>query len=153
MECANGRFRCCPHRCRTRENRVRPLPTTEYHAAADQFGGFCYLNNVAIAANWLVQQGQRVAILDIDYHHGNGTQEIFYGRSDVLFLSIHADPRYEYPYYWGFADEYGDGPGLGFNHNYPLPPGTQAPAYLDTLARALIQIRPSCQTVSSFPWG
>lgn len=112
-----------------------------HHAAADQFGGFCYLNNVAIAANWLVQQGQRVAILDIDYHHGNGTQEIFYGRSDVLFLSIHADPRYEYPYYWGFADEYGDGPGLGFNHNYPLPPGTQAPAYLDTLARALIQIR------------
>jgi acetoin utilization deacetylase AcuC-like enzyme len=111
-----------------------------HHAAADQFGGFCYLNNAAIAANWLVQQGQRVAILDVDYHHGNGTQEIFYGRSDVLFLSLHADPRYEYPYYWGFADEYGDGPGLGFNHNYPLPPGTQATAYLDTLAHALGQI-------------
>jgi acetoin utilization deacetylase AcuC-like enzyme len=112
-----------------------------HHAAADQFGGFCYLNNVAIAANWLVQQGQRVAILDVDYHHGNGTQEIFYGRSDVLFISIHADPRYEYPFYWGFADEYGSGPGLGFNHNYPLPPGTQAAAYLASLTQALSQIR------------
>ena len=112
-----------------------------HHAAADLFGGFCYLNNAAIAANWLVQQGQRVAILDIDYHHGNGTQEIFYGRSDVLFLSIHADPRYEYPFYWGFADEYGQGPGLGFNHNYPLPPGTKNNAYLDALNQALIQVR------------
>lgn len=112
-----------------------------HHAAADLFGGFCYLNNAAIAANWLVQQGQRVAILDIDYHHGNGTQEIFYGRSDVLFLSIHADPRYEYPFYWGFADEYGYGPGLGFNHNYPLPPGTKAKSYLTALAQALIHVR------------
>jgi len=112
-----------------------------HHAAADLFGGFCYLNNAAIAANWLVQQGQRVAILDIDYHHGNGTQEIFYGRSDVLFVSIHADPRYDYPFYWGFADEYGQGPGLGFNHNYPLPPGTKVKAYLATLAQALTQIR------------
>lgn len=111
-----------------------------HHASAEQFGGFCYLNNVAIAANWLVQQGQRVAILDIDYHHGNGTQEIFYGRSDVLFISIHADPRYEYPYYWGFADEYGFGSGYGYNHNYPLPPGTQAETYLHTLAKALVHI-------------
>ncbi len=112
-----------------------------HHAAADLFGGFCYLNNAAIAANWLVQQGQRVAILDIDYHHGNGTQEIFYGRSDVLFTSIHADPRYEYPYYWGFADEYGYGSGLGFNHNYPLPPGTKAKAYFSALTQALVHIR------------
>ena len=112
-----------------------------HHAAAEQFGGFCYLNNVAIAANWLVQQGQRVAILDIDYHHGNGTQEIFYGRSDVLFVSIHADPRYEYPYYWGFADEYGQGSGYGFNHNLPLPPNTAGPAYLSALTKALTHVR------------
>lgn len=112
-----------------------------HHASAEQFGGFCYLNNTAIAANWLVQQGQRVAILDVDYHHGNGTQEIFYGRSDVLFVSIHADPRYEYPYYWGFADEYGYGSGYGFNHNLPLPPGTQGPAYLSALIKALTHVR------------
>lgn len=112
-----------------------------HHASADQFGGYCYLNNTAVAANWLVQQGQRVAILDIDYHHGNGTQEIFYGRSDVLFVSIHADPRYEYPFYWGFADEYGQGSGYGFNHNLPLPPGTQAEAYLSALLKAVTHIR------------
>ena len=112
-----------------------------HHAASDLFGGFCYLNNAAIAANWLVQQGQRVAILDVDYHHGNGTQEIFYGRSDVLFISIHADPRYEYPFYWGFADEYGQGAGFGFNHNYPLPPNTNGKTYLSALAKALVHIR------------
>src|SRR5690606_6400143 len=80
-----------------------------HHAGADFYGGFCYLNNTAIAAQWLVEAGQRVAILDLDYHHGNGTQEIFYGRADVLTCSIHADPLYDYPYYWGFADEYGSG--------------------------------------------
>ncbi|NHZ72174.1 MAG: histone deacetylase family protein, partial [Aquificales bacterium] len=69
-----------------------------HHTGAAFFGGGCYLNNTAIAANWLLQQGRRVAILDIDYHHGNGTQDIFYNRSDVLFCSLHADPLYEYPY-------------------------------------------------------
>lgn len=107
-----------------------------HHAAANLYGGFCYLNNAAIAANWLVQQGQRVAILDLDYHHGNGTQAIFYGRSDVLFLSIHADPLYEYPYYWGYADEYGQDAGTGFNHNYPLSRGCQENEYMEALADA-----------------
>lgn len=112
-----------------------------HHVATDLFGGFCYLNNAAIAANWLVNQGQRVAILDIDYHHGNGTQTIFYGRSDVLFCSIHADPLYEYPYYWGFADEFGVGPGVNYNFNFPLPRGTGDDLYLQTLAEALAKIR------------
>ncbi len=112
-----------------------------HHAATDMFGGFCYLNNAAIAANWMVQQGQRVAILDVDYHHGNGTQAIFYGRAEVLFCSLHADPFKEYPYYWGFADEYGRGAGKGYNFNFPLPPGTEEAAYLAALGQALTRIR------------
>jgi acetoin utilization deacetylase AcuC-like enzyme len=112
-----------------------------HHAAADYFGGFCYLNNVAIAANWLVEQGQRVAILDLDYHHGNGTQAIFYNRSETLFCSIHADPLNEYPYYWGYADEYGVGPGENYNFNYPLPRGTRETEYLSALDDALDRIR------------
>lgn len=108
-----------------------------HHAAADLIGGYCYLNNAAIAANWLVQQGQRVAIIDIDYHHGNGTQAIFYGRSDVFVSSLHADPFNEYPYYWGYADEFGDGPGRNHNFNYPLPHHTQETQYLQTLDEAL----------------
>lgn len=112
-----------------------------HHAAADLFGGYCYVNNAAVAANWLVQQGQRVAILDLDYHHGNGTQSIFYGRSDVLVCSIHADPLNEYPFYWGYADEYGEGAGRNYNFNYPLPRQTQADAYLKAVETTLIKVR------------
>lgn len=122
-----------------------------HHAAADMYGGFCYLNNAAIATQWLVEEGQRVAILDLDYHHGNGTQEIFYGRADVLTCSIHADPLHEYPFYWGFADEYGVGAGENHNFNFPLPVGTREPAYLVALDIALRRIRafvPDCLVIS-----
>ncbi|MCA9963389.1 MAG: histone deacetylase family protein [Anaerolineales bacterium] len=112
-----------------------------HHATADLYGGYCFLNNAAIAAQWLVDQGQRVAILDVDYHHGNGTQAIFYGRSDVLFCSLHADPLDEYPNYWGFADEFGEGEGENYNFNYPMPLGTEEPAYLESLKAALAQVR------------
>jgi acetoin utilization deacetylase AcuC-like enzyme len=112
-----------------------------HHAAANLFGGFCYLNNAAIAANWLVQQGQRVAIIDIDYHHGNGTQAIFYQRNDVFVSSLHADPLNEYPFYWGYADEFGSGAGHLYNYNYPLPPGTTEERYLRTLDEALERVR------------
>jgi len=112
-----------------------------HHAGPHHYGGRSYLNNAAIAANWLVQQGHRVAILDIDYHHGNGTQAVFYGRSDVLVCSIHADPFYDYPYYWGFADEFGVGSGLNYNYNFPLPRGSQERNYLEALTAALIKIR------------
>ncbi|MBE2197883.1 MAG: histone deacetylase family protein [Anaerolinea sp.] len=112
-----------------------------HHASVSLFGGYCYLNNAAIAANWLVQQGQRVAIVDIDYHHGNGTQSIFYNRSDVLVCSIHADPFNEYPYYWGYADEYGEGTGQNYNFNFPLPQGAQETLYLRTLEQALTKVR------------
>ncbi|MBK6327209.1 MAG: histone deacetylase family protein [Chloroflexi bacterium] len=112
-----------------------------HHAGPSYYGGRSYLNNAAIAGNWLVQQGRRVAILDIDFHHGNGTQAVFYGRSDVLVCSIHADPFYDYPYFWGFADEFGVGSGLNYNYNFPLPRGSQETAYLETLSAALIKIR------------
>ena len=89
-----------------------------HHAAADLYGGYCFLNNAAIAAQYLLDGGaERVAILDVDYHHGNGTQAIFYDRPDVLFLSLHGHPGEEFPYFLGWPDERGDGPGEGFNGN------------------------------------
>lgn len=92
-----------------------------HHAYADMAGGFCFLNNVAIAAQHARSNHQRVAILDVDVHHGNGTQGIFYQRADVLTVSIHADPHHFYPFYWGHANETGEGEGAGFNLNLPLP--------------------------------
>lgn len=96
-----------------------------HHAAADYYGGYCFLNNAAIAAQWLRDQGAgRVSVLDVDYHHGNGTQAIFYDRADVQFVSLHGDPTTEYPFFLGYADETGEGAGEGFNVNYPLAWGT-----------------------------
>ncbi|MGH1415220.1 MAG: histone deacetylase family protein [Pelagimonas sp.] len=112
-----------------------------HHAYHDQAGGFCFLNNAAIAAQDLQEQGARVAILDVDVHHGNGTQGIFETRSDVLTVSIHADPDAFYPFYWGHAHERGIGDGLGANLNIPLPRGTQDDAYLEALAHALQRIQ------------
>ena len=103
-----------------------------HHAGPDFMGGYCFLNNAAVAAQTLRNQGaQRVAVLDVDYHHGNGTQSIFYDRSDVLFISIHGDPRTEYPFYLGHADETGEGAGAGLNRNLPLPAGTSAATGFD----------------------
>ncbi len=108
-----------------------------HHAAADYIGGYCYLNNAAIAAQAMLDQGaRRVAILDVDYHHGNGTQDIFYDRPDVLFASIHGDPRFEYPYFLGYADEKGQGPGEGFNRNYPLAAGSDWSVWSQALGDA-----------------
>ncbi len=96
-----------------------------HHAGRRAAGGYCYINNAAVAAEALRDAGaRRVSVLDIDYHHGNGTQEIFYGRGDVQTVSIHADPMVEYPYFLGHADETGTGPGEGANLNLPLPHGT-----------------------------
>ena len=111
-----------------------------HHATADMYGGFCYLNNAAIAAQWLAGQGRRVAILDVDYHHGNGTQAIFYTRPGIFFCSIHADPLDEYPYYWGYADERGAGPGLGTTLNLPLPLGCDEAGYWPALQTACAAI-------------
>jgi acetoin utilization deacetylase AcuC-like enzyme len=112
-----------------------------HHAGADYMGGYCYLNNAAIAAEAAITAGRkRVAILDVDYHHGNGTQDIFYERGDVLFVSIHADPRTDYPFFWGHADELGEGLGEGANLNLPLPQGTGRRDYEAALDTALAAI-------------
>jgi acetoin utilization deacetylase AcuC-like enzyme len=95
-----------------------------HHAATDMYGGYCFLNNAAIAAQAFIDGGaERVAILDVDFHHGNGTQDIFYRRSDVLFCSLHGRPEDAFPYFLGYKDEVGAGEGEGFNVNYPMPPG------------------------------
>ena len=109
-----------------------------HHAAHSAYGGYCFLNNAALAAQQLRDRGfARVAVLDVDYHHGNGTQDIFYGRADVLTVSIHGTPETEYPYFLGFADERGEGAGEGFNLNLPLPRGTDWAAWSAALATAL----------------
>lgn len=112
-----------------------------HHAFGDLAGGFCFLNNSGIAAERFLASGLRPAILDVDVHHGNGTQGIFYNRADVLTVSIHADPARFYPFFWGHAHERGAGPGLGYNLNLPLPRGTDDTGFLATLDVALQQIR------------
>ncbi len=111
-----------------------------HHAFGDLAGGFCFLNNSAIAAEWLLRAGRRPAILDVDVHHGNGTQGIFYHRRDVLTVSIHADPMRFYPFFWGHAEERGEGEGRGYNLNLPLPRGTDDAAFLVALDTALQRI-------------
>jgi len=111
-----------------------------HHAERGFFGGFCYFNNAAIAAQYLSKFGN-VAILDIDYHHGNGQQDIFYRRRDILTISIHGHPRFAYPYFSGFADERGEADALGYNINYPLPERIDAAYYLQTLGKALKRIK------------
>jgi acetoin utilization deacetylase AcuC-like enzyme len=112
-----------------------------HHAFVDLAGGFCFLNNAAIAAEQLLRSGAHPAILDIDVHHGNGTQGIFLSRRDVLTVSLHADPSRFYPFFWGHAAERGEGAGRGCNLNLPLPRGTGDDAYLETLDLALRRIR------------
>lgn len=115
-----------------------------HHATADQFGGYCYLNNSAIAAQSLLDTGlRRVTVLDIDYHHGNGTQSVFYARSDVLSVSIHADPDFEFPWFSGHADESGAADGEGWNLNLPLAAGSTLKTWLHALDRALDRIAAS----------
>lgn len=122
-----------------------------HHAGPAFMGGYCFLNNAAIAAQALRDGGlARVAVLDIDYHHGNGTQTCFYERADVLTLSIHGDPRTEYPFFIGHADECGAGAGLGFNLNLPLPRGTGFSDWmcaLDVALKALVDFKPEALVV------
>lgn len=111
-----------------------------HHAFGDLAGGFCFLNNAAIAAERLRSRGLRPAVLDVDVHHGNGTQGIFYGRDDILTVSLHADPERFYPFFWGYAQERGEGRGLGYNLNLPLARGTGDEAFLQALETALAQV-------------
>ncbi|MDR7098880.1 acetoin utilization deacetylase AcuC-like enzyme [Lysobacter niabensis] len=112
-----------------------------HHAGRAVFGGYCFLNNAALAAQRLRDAGlARVAVLDVDYHHGNGTQDIFWERDDVLVVSLHGDPNTEYPFYLGYADERGAGAGTGFNLNLPLPRGTDWAGYSHALEQAFARI-------------
>lgn len=114
-----------------------------HHAMRSQAGGYCYLNNAAIATRFLQQRhsGMRVAVLDFDFHHGNGTQEIFYSDPSVLYVSLHGDPDEEYPFQWGGADERGEGQGQGYNVNVPLPTGTDEARYLEAFDDSLDTVR------------
>ena len=108
-----------------------------HHAGRNCGGGATYLNNAAVAAQTLLSKAKRVLLVDIDVHHGNGTQDIFYERDDVHFISLHRDPAHYHPYFWGHAEERGAGPGTGFNRNAPLPGETDDIAYMATLDTAL----------------
>ncbi|MEB3359611.1 MAG: histone deacetylase family protein [Synechococcales bacterium] len=113
-----------------------------HHAGRDYYGGYCFLNNAAIAAQAFLDAGaERIAILDVDYHHGNGTQAIFYDRADVMFVSLHGHPRLEYPYFSGYADEVGIGAGEGFNRNYPLEWDIGWDAYGQALKDAITHLQ------------
>ena len=125
-----------------------------HHASADCYGGYCFLNNSALAAQALRDAGAaRVAVVDVDYHHGNGTQAIFYERDDVFTASIHGDPRTEYPFYLGYADEAGSGTGQGFNLNLPLAPGTGFAAWHAALEYALAAAQRSRAEALVVPLG
>lgn len=123
-----------------------------HHSGRDVYGGYGFLNNAAIAAQALRDGGAaRVAVLDVDYHHGNGTQAIFYDRADVLYVSVHADPQVEYPFFLGHAEETGAGEGADANLNLPLPKGTRWPLYAEALETACARIerhRPDALVVS-----
>lgn len=123
-----------------------------HHAHDDLYGGYCFLNNAAIAAQALRDNGAaRVAILDVDFHHGNGTQDIFYERGDVLFVSLHGEPEEAYPHFLGFRDERGAGKGEGFNVNYPLPRGCSFAKWSEALAdglRKITRFKPDVLVVS-----
>jgi len=112
-----------------------------HHATKDHYGGYCYFNNAALAANILSQNGHKVVVFDIDYHHGNGTQDIFYHRNDVFYISIHGSPDFEYPFFSGGANEVGEGAGLNFNKNFPLPGETAFDTYYPTFGKALEVIK------------
>ncbi len=111
-----------------------------HHATSDQYGGYCFLNNAAVAAEMFAMTGARSAVLDIDFHHGNGTQDIFYARGDVFFASLHGAPEDAYPYFVGHADETGTGAGEGANVNYPMPPGTPYATWAKALDTAIAAI-------------
>jgi len=123
-----------------------------HHAHKNMFGGYCFLNNAAIAAQGFRDDGaKRVAILDVDVHHGNGTQDIFYDRGDVMFCSLHGAPEDTYPHFLGYRDEKGRGRGAGFNHNYPMPPGTRYDVWgkaLDDACRKITRYKPDALVVS-----
>ena len=123
-----------------------------HHAAGNMFGGYCFINNAAVASQAFIDQGaSRIALLDVDFHHGNGSQAIFYQRDDVMFLSLHGDPADAFPHFLGYADETGAGAGEGYNHNYPMGPGTSFKTWgsaLEDACRKIATYAPEALVVS-----
>lgn len=113
-----------------------------HHAGIDLFGGYCFINNAAVAAQRLIDHGaKKVAILDVDFHHGNGTQDITYRRGDIFFASLHGEPEDAFPFFLGYADETGEGDGEGLNANYPMPSGTPFDIWSAALEDSLKKIK------------
>lgn len=123
-----------------------------HHASGDMYGGYCFINNAAVATQAFIDQGaSRVAILDVDFHHGNGTQDIFYNRSDVMFLSLHGDPKDAFPHFLGYDNENGAGDGEGFNFNYPMGPNTSFKTWggaLDQACKKIANYSPDALIIS-----
>ncbi len=113
-----------------------------HHAGINMYGGYCFMNNAAIAAQGFLNDGaRRVALLDVDFHHGNGSQDIFYQRNDVLYLSLHGQPEDAFPHFLGYTDETGESAGEGFNVNYPMPPGTEFDVWFTAMNDACRRIQ------------
>ena len=136
---ASGAYAAAQHLRKTGELSYALARPPGHHASANKFGGYCYLNNAAIAARYLSHYG-KVLILDFDFHHGNGTQSIFYDSCDVFYLSIHGDPSIEYPYFTGFENETGIDDGVGYNLNVPLDLHCGPDAYFPALEAALSKV-------------
>ena len=112
-----------------------------HHAGKDLFGGYCFMNNASIAVEGLIRDGaKRVALLDVDFHHGNGSQDIFYDRDDVMYCSLHGQPEDAFPHFLGYHDENGSGKGEGYNWNYPLPPNTKFSVWFEAMQDACSKI-------------
>jgi Deacetylases, including yeast histone deacetylase and acetoin utilization protein len=113
-----------------------------HHASKNQYGGYCFFNNAAIAAERFKELGaKKIFILDIDFHHGNGTQSIFYDKSDVFYASLHGDPMFAFPHFLGHSDERGSGNGEGYNSNFPMPPGTNFQIWLEAFDNSIKEIK------------
>ncbi|MBT5186171.1 MAG: histone deacetylase family protein [Kordiimonadaceae bacterium] len=122
-----------------------------HHAFSERASGYCFLNNAAIAANYLTNDNSKVALLDVDVHHGNGSQDIFYSRDDVFFASIHADPNTTYPFFWGYPEQNGKGKGEGYTANVPLPIGTNDEQFilgLNSLLQKIDDFKPDRLVIS-----
>ena len=131
-----------------------PYPPPGRHSARAVFGGYCYLNQAAVAVEWLAgRTHDRIAVLDVDYHHGNGTQQIFYDREDILYASIHADPSRTFPYFAGHTSETGAGAGAGTTFNQPMPAGTSDAQYLESIERHSLGSKRSGRRSSSWASG
>jgi len=137
---ANSAVSAADHVLETGETTYALCRPPGHHAFADVAGGFCFINNSAVAAQRLRSRHERIAIIDVDLHHGNGTQGIFYHRPDVFTLSIHADPDRFYPFFWGHGDERGAGRGLSYNLNLPIPRGSSDDVFLSTLQKGLKRV-------------